>query len=150
MTGKRKNRIRWWHIPLGITAVIACSATAVWAATAPGRTEVINLTFSDVNFGELKDGTYTGSYRGEKDSFRDTDVEVTIESGKVINISATGGMLAGDKQTDEIKDGISLSDFFESVIERETIHVDAISGATLTSKSYLKAVEDALLKAENK
>jgi uncharacterized protein with FMN-binding domain len=43
-------------------------------------------------------------------------------------------------------------EFFEglygSVIEAQSLRVDAISGATLTSKAHLKAVEAALLQAQ--
>jgi uncharacterized protein with FMN-binding domain len=34
------------------------------------------------------------------------------------------------------------------VIDAQSLQVDTISGATLTSKAYLKAVENALLKAQ--
>jgi uncharacterized protein with FMN-binding domain len=47
----------------------------------------------------------------------------------------------GAKNTDQAK-------LFDRVIEAQSLQVDAISGATLTSKAYLKAVENALEQAE--
>ena len=36
----------------------------------------------------------------------------------------------------------------KSVIERQTLQVDVISGATVTMKAYLKSIENALEKAK--
>ena len=145
----KRKRIRWWQILLGIVAVIAIVMVVGMIATAPGREELKRMTFADIDFSKLQDGTYIGSYRGEKDSLRDTDVEVTISSGEIVKINATGGALAGEKQNVEVKNGKSLKDIFDHVVMQETLQVDAISGATLTTKSYLKAVENALIKAHS-
>ncbi len=37
----------------------------------------------------------------------------------------------------------------DRVIESQSLQVDTISGATLSSKAYLQAVENALLTAQN-
>ena len=146
---KQKRKFRTWHVILGIGAAIAGLMMVVFLATGPSRAEVKNLTFSNIDFDKLHDGIYIGHYKGVKDSSRDTSVEVTISSGKIMKINAVGGALAGEKQENEINNGKSLNDLFDSIIERETLQVDVISGATLTSKSYLKAVEDALNKAQS-
>jgi uncharacterized protein with FMN-binding domain len=39
---------------------------------------------------------------------------------------------------------------FRHVIESQSLQVDVISGATLTSKAHLKALENALEQAETK
>jgi uncharacterized protein with FMN-binding domain len=149
-TKKHKNKnMRFLFIAIGIIVFLAALAGIALLATAPGRAEVAGLTFSDIDFARLHDGTYVGEYYGEKDSSRDTMVEITISAGKLVKINAVGGSLADGKQTNEISGGKSLDDLFNSVMESQTLNVDAISGATLTSKSYLKAVEDALSKAQS-
>lgn len=145
---REKKKVRVWYIVLGIGAVLVGVIGIGLIATEPGLAEVAHLTFSDIDFGRLRNGTYIGNYNGVKDSIRDTSVKVIISSGKVVEIHAIGGGLADGKQADELSNGKSLDDLFNSVMERETLRVDAISGATLTSKSYLKAVEDALNKAQ--
>lgn len=60
----------------------------------------------------------------------------------------TEGSLADDKQETEIKKGITINHLFDEVIKSQTLQVDVISGATLTSKAHLKALEDALKQAE--
>jgi len=37
---------------------------------------------------------------------------------------------------------------YDRVVQAQSLQVDTISGSTLTSKAYLKAVEDALNKAQ--
>lgn len=46
--------------------------------------------------------------------------------------------------------GISIGDLFRHVIESQSLQVDVISGATLTSKAHLKALENALEQAKRK
>ena len=64
-----------------------------------------------------------------------------VESGKIISVSVI-----------EHSEGSSAeftSELFNRVITARSFDVDAISGATLTSKAYLKGFEDALIKAQN-
>lgn len=146
---EKKKKVRVWYVIPGIVVIIFILMMASFLVSAPGRAEVKELIFSNIDFGKLEDGTFIGYYRGVKDSSRDTGVEVTISLGKIVKINAVGGAFAGEKQTEEINNGKSLDDLFSSVIEQETLQVDVISGATLTSKAYLKAVEDALNKAQS-
>lgn len=106
------------------------------------------MVIANVNFKKLKDGVYKGVYRGTKDSFRNAGVEVTVASGAVTKIMVTEGALANEKQKNEIRNGLSINNVFDEVIKSQSLQVDVISGATLTSKAHLKAVENALEKAE--
>ncbi len=147
---KRKGKKRMWIILLSIVVVIALGMGGVILLTAPGRNELKNMVITDPDFKKLHDGTYTGSYRGTKDSFRNASVEVTVSSGAISKIKVTEGALAGEKQTTELKKGLTINNLFEEVIHSQTLQVDAISGATLTSKAHLRAVENALEQAEIK
>jgi len=134
---------------LVIVGVLAAGMGAAIVITAPGRAEVMNLTFADVDFSKLKDGIYTGEYKGKKDSTRDVNVQITVESGTIKDIKVVSGPLVG-KQRNEVRGGLSIDDLFNNVTESKSLQVDVISGATLTSKSHLKALEDALEKAQAK
>ena len=146
---KRGRKSRVWIVILSIAGVVTLGAVAAVVLTAPGRRELQNMVIDNVDFKKLRDGVYTGAYRGTKDSFRNAAVKVTVNSGAVSKIKVTEGALA-DKQTTEIRNGLSLNDLFDEVIESQSLQVDAISGATLTSKAHLKAVENALKQAELK
>lgn len=147
---KRRRKIRVWIVILSIVGVIALGLGGAVILTAPGRKELQTMVIGDVNFKKLRDGVYTGEYRGTKDSSRNTTVEVTVSSGAVTKIKVTEGALAGGKQTAEIRNGLSINDLFETVVKSRSLQVDVISGATLTSKAHLKAVENALEQAEIK
>lgn len=135
-------------IALSIVGVIVVALAGGIILTAPGRKELQDVVIAEVDIKNLKDGVYTGEYRGSKDSFRNARVEATVKSGTVTEIKVTGGALAGDKQETQIKKGITINNLFDRVIKNQSLQVDAISGATLTSKAHLKALENALKQAE--
>jgi uncharacterized protein with FMN-binding domain len=147
---KRKGKIKVWIVILSIVGVIALGMGGALLLTAPGRNELKNMVIADIDFKKLHDGVYTGAYRGTKDSFRNATVEVTVDSGAVREIRVTEGALAGDKQTTEIRKGLTINNLFDEVIKSQSLDVDVISGATLTSNAHLKALENALEKAEIK
>jgi len=103
--------------------------------------EARNLPIEAINFSQLKDGTYVGQYDGGMYQWRKNEVEVVIESGKVISIR----LLNRDDPKAENSDHSIL---FKRVMQAQSLEVDAISGATLTSNAYLKAVEIALKNAQ--
>jgi uncharacterized protein with FMN-binding domain len=93
-----------------------------------------------VDFGRLNDGTYIGVYEGGMYKWRENEVRVTVSSGKVSSIVV---LRHKENRKPEFTD-----ELFRRVIEAQSLQVDAISGATLTSKAYLKGVENALLQAQ--
>jgi len=149
MAGKGKRRgLKVFLIVLAcVLGVIVIGAGVALAVFEPGRREAAGVVVGDVDFGHLKDGVYTGEYVGVKDHLRDARVQVTVEGGQVERIDVTGGALAG-KQGQEIRGGQALQSLFDRVIGGRTLQVDVISGATITSKTHLKAVENALEQAE--
>ena len=145
---KRKGKFRMWIILLVAFGVIAIGLGGALLFTAPGRREFQNLTIAAVDFKNLRDGTYLGECVGTKDNLRNAKVQVTVSSGKVLDIDALGSALMKDGKPIEIRNGLTIDDLFGRVIESQSLQVDVISGATLTSKSHLKAVENALKQAE--
>ena len=117
-------------------------------ADAPQRQELQTLIIGNVDFTNLQDGIYIGEYKGTKGSLRDVSIEVTISGSKISNIKILKGALNSHGNPSELTGGITIEDLFQHVIESENLQVDAISGATLTSKAHLKALENALRKAQ--
>lgn len=134
--GKRKP----WKVALivigAIFGVAALASLAALAITEGERREGRNLPIAEVDFSALPDGTYTGSYAGGKYGWRANTVRVTVSSGKVTEIEVV-------KSATKPVRGIT-EPLFERVIKAQSLHVDTISGATITSKAYLKSVESAL------
>jgi uncharacterized protein with FMN-binding domain len=71
--------------------------------------------------------------------WRVNETEVTITGGKVTGIKLISGV--------EKRDGDSMEMLYDRVIKDQTLKVDTISGATLTSKAFLQGVENALIQA---
>ncbi len=74
-----------------------------------------------------------------------------MSSGKVSSIKVLEGKnVYKEGKPIEIRNGLTIEDLNNSVIKEQSLQVDVISGATLTSNAYLKAMENALKQAQTK
>lgn len=145
---KRKGKaIMWILIVLGV--LVAAMGVGI-IATAPGRQELKGMTFPATAFTSLAQGTYVGEYKGAKDSFRNEKVQVTVTDGKVSGIKVLEGSVIKEGKPNDIGKGMTIDDLSGKVIDAQSLHVDVISGATLTSNAHLKAIENALAQAGSK
>ena len=145
---KRKRRIGWL-IALMVLLILSGVGTAAVLADAPARNEIQALEIKQVDFANLKDGVFTGKFEGMKGSSRNVTVVVTIQDGEISDIRVTKGAVDESGALIEINGGVTISDLFQRVLDSQSMQVDGISGATLTSKTHLKALESALLQAQN-
>lgn len=145
---KRKGKFRVWIVVVVIIGLLALALGVAMMVYEPGRREAMAVTVGEVDFDRLKDGVYTGAYQGTKDHLRDAKVAVTISEGEVSGIQVVEGAMANGKQSSDICNGQSIDTLFRRVIETGSLQVDTISGATITSKVHLKALENALKQAE--
>lgn len=130
-------------IALIIIAVLGVGGAIGWSFLSKEHNEAKNLQFNAVDFSKLNDGTYIGEYEGGMYKWRATKAQVIVTSGKVEDIKLLSSSDPGCKNTDSAL-------LYDSVIKAQSLQVDTISGATLTSKAYLKSVENALIKAQKK
>ena len=98
-----------------------------------GRRAGETLPIGNVDFSTLPDGEYTGQYKGGRWSNR---VRVTVKAGRVTGIDVVRDILFRQPEVTRRT--------LEAIIETQSLEVDAVSGATITAKAYLKAVENAL------
>lgn len=147
---KRKGKVRMWIIILIVVGVITVVSVGGIIISAPGRREIAELDINNIDFNKLRDGTYIGEYVGTKDHFRDTKVKVTISGGTITDIEILKGALDKEGKPAILKNGLSMNHLFSDVVKSQTLEVDAVSGATLTSKTHLKALENALKQAQVK
>lgn len=80
----------------------------------------------------LNDGKYIGEYSAGPVNVK---VEVTLENGKLTNIDIV-------KHNNGL--GGSAESIVNSIVDKQSLDVDVISGATVSSKCILKAVENAV------
>lgn len=98
--------------------------------------EVRNAEIKDIDLDRVADGSYAGEFSYSKTSCK---VEVVVKNHRieVINVLENGTGEYAKKAEGVIG----------KIIEQQKTNVDAVSGATTTSKALLKAVEAALSSA---
>jgi uncharacterized protein with FMN-binding domain len=131
-----------WIIILIIAAIVGTGGTIGWSYLSKEHNEARNVSLHSVDFSKLNDGTYAGEYEGGMYKWRANKVQVTVVSGKVTDIK----LLSSSEDPSGKKTVHTL--LFKQVIKSQSFPIDGISGATLTSKAYLKAVENALDRAQ--
>jgi uncharacterized protein with FMN-binding domain len=103
---------------------------------APGRKAGERLQVGKVDFSKLKDGVYEGQHKGGRWSNK---VRVAVASGKVTGIEVVRDVwLPKPELTKQV---------VGDVIASQSLEVDIVSGATVTTRAYLKAMENALTDA---
>lgn len=99
-----------------------------------GLSEGAKVSLQGVDLSNISDGDYTGTY--ENGRWTNT-VTVHIKDHRIESVDIDKDVAAADitNCSDEI---------IRRVIDAQNTGVDAVSGATVTSKAYLKAIENAL------
>ncbi len=93
------------------------------------------LEINNIDSIVLTDGVYRGKYSGGRWS---NEVEVVIKDQGISQINLIKDVTFSKPEvTDEL---------FARVIDKQSLDVDIVGGASVTSKAYLKAIERALSK----
>lgn len=121
-----------------ILVIVLAAAGGVFYITrgleSGSRVELAGLDLADA-----EDGVYPGSYNSGRWSNK---LQVTVKDGKITDIAITDDVAF-------VRDGLA-DKLFDEVIASQDTRVDIVSGATVTSKAYLKSIEDAVNNQEGK
>ncbi len=100
-----------------------------------GQQEIKNLKINNIDLTNIKSGNYNGSY----DNGRWTNtVTVTVADHKITSINFT--------KLHVIDEPDVRKKIVDNVIAEQSLDVDTVSGATVSTKAYLKAIDNALNK----
>jgi len=94
-----------------------------------------NMIIKPIDTSQLENGVYKGIYNGGRWS---NEVNVTIIDKKVTKIVIVKSVVF---EKAEVSTAL-----INEVIKKQNTNVDVIGGATVTSKAYLKSIENALSK----
>lgn len=124
---KRRNKILFILVPLAI--IIGIFVIFLFY----GKEETLKLVIADVDISKVPDGNYMGSYNKGRFSYK---VEVIVKNNKIDSITILD------------KPSISLEyvpkKMIDRILEKQSLNVDVVTGATATSKAILKAIENAI------
>ena len=116
---------------IGIIVVVFVVLVGIMAFTmTKDLSKMAKTTINPIEITQLKDGTYEGYYQFSR---WEAQVQVTVKDGVITQV----------KSLKEVFPNVS-DELNEKIVKEQKNDVDAVSGATVTSKAYLKAVENAL------
>lgn len=92
-----------------------------------------NAAIKNVEISKVPDGTYAGEVTGSRFGNK---IETTVRRGRIIDIKIAKDMAIAVPDVS--------SKLFSRVMESQSLQVDCVAGATVSSKAYLKSLEDAL------
>lgn len=111
--------------------VIVFTGLFVWLTQ--GLDEKSRPVLSGVSAAGLTDGEYDGFYDGGRWTNR---VKVTVSGGQIAGVALAQDVMFHNSQVS--------GELFRRVIAQQATQVDVVSGSTVTSRAYLKAIENAL------
>ena len=120
------------------TATAAAVATSSAAATTPTTTTSSSTSTS------AGSSTVSGSATGTAidTQYGAAQVRVTVRNGKIVKLEALA-LQGNDPRSVQIS-GSAAPVLQQEVLAKQTAAVDAVSGATFTSASYMQSVQSAL------
>lgn len=123
MKHKKRNRI------LAIAAVVVLSLVALVFFNLPKPVSSSDAAF---DLTQIVDGTYPGTCDNGLVKVR---VEVEVQNHEITGVR----LLEHDNGLGGAAEAIT-----DTIVQQQSVEVDAVSGATMSSKTILKAVENAL------
>lgn len=131
----KKRRIVIFVI-LGLLVMVAIAGFAIKTNIENNLNQLTNVTIPEVDLSKIEDGTYAGSYKVFPVSAK---VEVTVENHHITYIDLIEHK-NGQGAPAELIPG--------HVIKAQSLDVDAVTGATYSSKVILLTIENALNASE--
>jgi len=124
---------RRWKVVIAVVIIIAVLVAAVLIISSLYSKSVIkDIDVGEISTNSVADGVYSGSYEIAPVK---VSVDVTVSDEKITDIDITEHITGLGEKAESI---------VYSVIENQSTHVDAVSGATISSTAILKAIENAL------
>lgn len=123
------------HIFKGIFAVVVLIILVMAGVLIKSKSDLKNLAnieIQNVDLSEIEDGSYEGKYKAFPISVQ---VNVNIKSHVIDDIIILKHINGQGSAAEKIT---------ENILKSQSLEVDAVSGATYSSKVIVKAVEDAL------
>jgi uncharacterized protein with FMN-binding domain len=100
-----------------------------------GMGEIKAMSIKDIDIARLPDGEYRGSFSRGRWSY---DVTVKVAAGAIASVSVNSAA-RWEQENTKFTDAL-----VSALVARQSLRIDAVSGASVSTKAFLKAVENAL------
>jgi uncharacterized protein with FMN-binding domain len=99
-----------------------------------GMRDIKKMVISEVDLSKVPDGVYKGTFHKTRWNY---DVEVNVKDHKIISIKNIK-KLPGTSQQKLVDEAA------KAMLAKQSVKIDVVSGATIDTKAFQKAVENAL------
>jgi uncharacterized protein with FMN-binding domain len=119
-----------------VVAIVAMGGMALWALSYHKKLKAVPV--NDVDLSKVKDGTFEGRWDA---GWWSKTIKVVVANHKItdLKITGSGNIPVRDAETK----------FLAEIVKKQSLKVDAIAGATITTQTILKSTELALEKGIN-
>jgi len=112
--------------------IIAALVAAMAIGTLNGMGYVRRMTVNPIDLSKIADGVYAGSFKKGRFSY---SVEVAVKDHRIQAVKPTDPKQVTSPIIEQI---------FARIVQDQSVRVDTVSGASLTTKAVSKAAENAL------
>jgi uncharacterized protein with FMN-binding domain len=127
------KKMKKWLKTVIIVLSVVVGVIAAFALFISIGMDLKTATIAPVDIAKVADGTYPGELNGSRFG---NAVEVTVNGGKITDIKLVREMVIPQS-------GIA-DQVFQAVEQKQSLDVDTVSGGTISTKAYLKSIENAL------
>jgi uncharacterized protein with FMN-binding domain len=128
--------------PVRITLIIIGSLVLLMVilglVSTIGLNEIKKYKIPEIDLSSIADGEYQGSCSISRWT---NALRVTVKDHKIVRVDVVKKMMSN--APDDF-----VAEVFKRIIEKQSLDIDAVSGATATTKGFQIAVADALNKAK--
>ena len=128
----RKGRKALLIVGIVLAALVGLMA----GVTFSGMGYVRRMTVNPVDLSAVADGVYPGSFKRGRFSY---SVEVRVKEHWIEAVRSTGSAQAMNAVVEQV---------LSRILREQSVRIDTVSGASLTTKAVSKAVENALKRAK--
>ncbi len=121
-----------------IGGFFALIVVGIWFATL-GLKDIRSMPINEVNLQTISDGVYNGKFKKARWT---NNVEVTVKNHRIVDIKSTNKHPPPNKKV--------IDKAINAILTRQSVVIDVISGASVNTKAFQKAVENALTGASAK
>lgn len=118
--------------------IFALIVVGIWLATL-GLKDIRNMPINEVDLHAISDGVYKGKFKKARWT---NNVEVTVKNHRIVDIKSTNKHPPPNQKV--------VDKAINAILTRQSVVIDVISGASVNTKAFQKAVENALSGASAK